>query len=60
MKVRRVEPNNRKGEFRVVTYSGAADAYPHVKAEPHQDSSFPPAPRLFRQRSFSIPRTLST
>ena len=33
-KIRKVEPNNRKGEFRVVTYSGAAYAYPYVKAEP--------------------------
>lgn len=39
MKIRKVETNNRKGEFRVVTYSGATYAYPYVKAEPQPDSA---------------------
>ena len=39
MKIRKVEPNNRKSEFRVVTYSGAVYAYPYVKAEPQPDSA---------------------
>ncbi|MDJ0869270.1 MAG: hypothetical protein QNK03_24415 [Myxococcota bacterium] len=38
MKIRKVESNNRKGEFRVVTYSGATYPYPYVKAEPQPDS----------------------
>lgn len=37
MKIRKVEANNRKGEFRVVTYSGDAYAFPYVKAEPRPD-----------------------
>ena len=39
MKIRKVEANNRKGEFRVVTYSGDAYVYPYVKAEPRPDSA---------------------
>ena len=39
MKIRRVEANNRKGEFRVVTYSGDAYVFPYVKAEPRPDSA---------------------
>jgi hypothetical protein len=39
MKIRKVESNNRKGEFRVVTYSGTTYAYPYVKAEPQPDSA---------------------
>jgi hypothetical protein len=39
MKIRKIEANNRKGEFRVVTYSGAAYAYPYVKAEPRPESA---------------------
>ncbi len=39
MKIRKIEPNNRKGEFRVVTYSGAVYAYPYVKADPQPDSA---------------------
>lgn len=34
MKIRRVEANNRKGEFRVVTYSGDSYVFPYVRAEP--------------------------
>jgi len=37
VKIRKVEANNRKGEFRVVTYSGDAYAFPYVKAEPRPD-----------------------
>ena len=39
MKIRRVEVNNRKGEFRIVTYSGDAYVFPYVKAEPQPDSA---------------------
>ena len=39
MKIRRIEPNNRKGEFRIVTYSGDAYVFPYVKAEPEPDSA---------------------
>ena len=39
MKIRKVEANNRKGEFRVVTYSGDAYVLPYVKAEPRPDSA---------------------
>lgn len=39
MKIRKVEANNRKGEFRVVTYSGDAYVFPYVKAEPRPDSA---------------------
>ena len=39
MKIRKVEANNRKGEFRVVTYSGDSYVYPYVKAEPRPDSA---------------------
>lgn len=38
MKIRKVEANNRKGEFRVVTRSGAAYVLPYVKTEPRPDS----------------------
>ena len=39
MKIRKVEANNRKGEFRVVTYSGDTYVLPYVKAEPQPDSA---------------------
>ncbi len=39
MKIRKVEANNRKGEFRVVTYSGDTYVFPYVKAEPPPDSA---------------------
>lgn len=39
MKIRKVEANNRKGEFRVVTYSGDSYVFPYVKAEPQPDSA---------------------
>lgn len=39
MKIRKVEANNRKGEFRVVTYSGDTYVFPYVKAEPQPDSA---------------------
>ena len=39
MKIRKVEVNNRKGEFRIVTYSGDAYAFPYVKAEPQPASA---------------------
>ncbi len=39
MKIRKVEANNRKGEFRIVTYSGDAYVFPYVKAEPQPDSA---------------------
>jgi hypothetical protein len=39
MKIRRVETNNRKGEFRVVTYSGNTYPFPYVKAKPRPDSA---------------------
>ena len=37
MKIRSVEVNNRKGEFRVVTYSGDALVFPYVKADPQPE-----------------------
>ena len=39
MKIRKIEANNRKGEFRIVTYSGNAYVFPYVKAEPRPDSA---------------------
>jgi hypothetical protein len=39
VKIRKVEINNRKGEFRVVTYSGDTYVFPYVKAEPQPDSA---------------------
>jgi len=39
MKIRKVEANNRKGEFRVVTYSGDTYVFPYVRAEPRPDSA---------------------
>jgi len=39
LKIRKVEANNRKGEFRVVTYSGDTYVYPYAKAEPRPDSA---------------------
>jgi hypothetical protein len=39
VKIRKVEANNRKGEFRVVTYSGDTYVLPYVKAEPRPDSA---------------------
>ena len=38
MKIRNVEANNRKAEFRVVTYSGKAYVFPYVKAHPQPAS----------------------
>lgn len=39
MKIRKVDANNRKGEFRVVTYSGDTYVFPYVRAEPQPDSA---------------------
>jgi hypothetical protein len=39
VKIRKVEVNNRKGEFRIVTYSGDTYVFPYVKAEPQPDSA---------------------
>jgi len=39
MKIRKVEANNRKAEFRVVTSSGDSYVFPYAKAEPRPDSS---------------------
>jgi len=39
VKIRKIETNNRKGEFRVVTYSGDTYVFPYVKAEPRPDSA---------------------
>jgi hypothetical protein len=39
VKIRRVEANNRKSEFRVVTYSGDSYVFPYVKAEPKPEST---------------------
>jgi hypothetical protein len=39
VKIRKVEANNRKGEFRVVTRSGATYSFPYVKAEPQPGSA---------------------
>lgn len=39
MKIRKVEANNRKGEFRVVTYSGDTFVFPYAKTEPRPDSA---------------------
>ena len=39
MKIRKVEANNRKAEFRVVTYSGNAYAFPYAKAHPRPASA---------------------
>jgi hypothetical protein len=39
VKIRKIEVNNRKGVFRVVTYSGDAYVYPYVKAEPPPSSA---------------------
>jgi len=39
MKIRKIETNNRRGAFRVVTYSGDAYIYPYVKAEPQPSSA---------------------
>ena len=39
MKIRKAEANNRKSEFRVVTYSGDSYVFPYVKAEPEPESS---------------------
>jgi hypothetical protein len=39
VKIRKVEANHRKGEFRVVTYSGDSYAYPFVKVDPQPDSA---------------------
>lgn len=39
MKIRKVEANNRKAEFRVITRSGRAYVFPYVKADPQPESS---------------------
>jgi len=39
VKIRKVEANDRKGEFRIVTYSGDTYVFPYVKAEPQPDSA---------------------
>jgi hypothetical protein len=39
VKIRDVEANNRKGEFRVVTYSGDTYVFPYIKADPQPDST---------------------
>ena len=39
MKIRKVEANNRKAEFRVVTYSGNSYAFPYVKTDPQPASA---------------------
>jgi len=39
VKIRKVEANNRKGEFRVVTRSGDTYVFPYAKAEPRPDSA---------------------
>jgi Helix-turn-helix len=39
VKIRKVEANNRKGEFRIVTYSGDSYVFPYAKAEPRPDSA---------------------
>jgi len=39
VKIRKIEANNRKREFRIVTYSGDAYVFPYVKAEPEPDSA---------------------
>lgn len=38
-KIRKIETNNRKGEFRIVTYSGDSYVFPYVKADPQPDSN---------------------
>jgi hypothetical protein len=38
VKIRKVEVNNRKGEFRVVTYSGDGYVFPYAKSEPRPDA----------------------
>ena len=39
MKIRKIETNNRKGEFRIVTYSGDSYVFPYVKADPQPESA---------------------
>jgi hypothetical protein len=39
VKIRKVETNNRKGEIRIVTYSGDSYVFPYVKADPQPDSA---------------------
>ena len=39
MKIRKIETNNRKGEFRIITYSGDSYVFPYVKADPRPDST---------------------
>ena len=39
MKIRKVEGNNRKSEFRIVTYSGASHVFPYAKADPRPDAT---------------------
>lgn len=39
MKIRKIDANNRKGEFRVVTHSGDTYVFPYVKAEPRPESA---------------------
>lgn len=39
MKIRKIEANNRKGEFRIISYSGDAYVFPYAKAEPRPGSA---------------------
>ena len=39
MKIRKVETNNRKGEFRIITYSGDCYVFPYVKTDPQPESA---------------------
>jgi hypothetical protein len=39
VKIRKVEANDRKGEFRVVTYSGNDPVFPSAKARPRPGSA---------------------
>ena len=39
MKIRKIETNNRKGEFRIITYSGDSYPFPYVKADPQPESA---------------------
>ena len=39
MKIRKVETNNRKSEFRIITYSGDSYVFPYAKADPQPDST---------------------
>jgi hypothetical protein len=39
VKIRKVEANNRKSEFRVVTYAGVSYVFPYVRAESKPEST---------------------